>query len=69
MGNFPSFRGVEDVRSPVAPTGQIFRPDVMMPLFGFKVFTCHRSSPGIGLCLETVNLRGHCQLGTALVGF
>lgn len=40
-GNFSSLRGVENILRPVAPAGQVLRPDVMVPLLGFEVFMRH----------------------------
>ena len=39
--NLSSFRGVENILRAAAPTGQVFRPDVMVTLLGFKVFARH----------------------------
>lgn len=41
VGNLSSFRGVENTLRAAAPAGQVFRPDVMVTLLGFKVFARH----------------------------
>ena len=41
VGNLASLRGVENFIRAASPAGQIFRPNVMVPLLGFEVFARH----------------------------
>lgn len=41
VGDFPSLRGIEHILCAAAPAGKVLRPNVMVPLLGFEVFTRH----------------------------